>query len=90
MAEQPSNARMVVEEIKVGLRVETCDGSVRGFVKWEGLEKMVRELMEGEKGKEVRKKIMELAVMAKQTVEEGGSSKCTLDLLINETCGKKK
>uniref|UniRef100_A0A2N9I7M5 Glycosyltransferase n=1 Tax=Fagus sylvatica TaxID=28930 RepID=A0A2N9I7M5_FAGSY len=88
MAEQPLNARMVVEEIKVGLRVETCDGSVRGFVKWEGLEKMVRELMEGEKGKEVRKKIMELAVMAKKAVEEGGSSKCTLDLLIDETCGK--
>ncbi|KAL4643690.1 hypothetical protein ACB092_02G109900 [Castanea dentata] len=70
MAEQPLNARMVVEEIKVGLRVETCNGSVRGFVKWEGLEKMVKELMEGE--------------MAKKTMEEGGSSECTLDLLIIE------
>ncbi|KAM4124929.1 hypothetical protein ACB094_01G269600 [Castanea mollissima] len=89
MAEQPLNARMVVEEIKVGLRVETCDGSVRGFVKWEGLEKMVKELMEGEKGKEVRKKSKELAEMAKKAMEEGGSSKCTLDLLIDETCGKK-
>ncbi|KAF2316130.1 hypothetical protein GH714_041391 [Hevea brasiliensis] len=39
MAEQPLNARMVVEEIKVGLRVETYDGSVRGFVKREGLMK---------------------------------------------------
>ena len=89
IAEQPLNARMVVEEIKVGLRVETCDGSVKGFVKWEGLEKMVRELMEGAKGKEVKKKIMELAVMAKKAVEEDGSSKCTLDLLIDETCVKK-
>ncbi|KAL0014280.1 hypothetical protein SO802_001349 [Lithocarpus litseifolius] len=89
IAEQPLNARMVVEEIKVGLRVETCDGSVRGFVKWEGLEKMVKELMEGEKGKEVRKKSKELAEMAKKAMEEGGSSKCALDLLIDETCGKK-
>ena len=89
MADQPLNARMVVKEIKLGLKVETCDGSVRGFVKWEGLEKMVKELMEGKKGKEVRKKSKELAEMAKKAIEEGGSSKCTLDLLINETCGKK-
>ncbi|KAK9991660.1 hypothetical protein SO802_026645 [Lithocarpus litseifolius] len=70
VAKQPLNARMVVEEIKVGLRVETCNGSVRGFVKWEGLEKMVKELMEEEKGKEVRKKSKEVAQMAKKTMEE--------------------
>ncbi|GKE13532.1 hypothetical protein Tco_1417083, partial [Tanacetum coccineum] len=51
MAEQPLNAKMVVEDIKIELRVETCDGSVKGFVKWEGLNKMIKELMEGEKGK---------------------------------------
>ncbi|MCD9638798.1 hypothetical protein HAX54_022951 [Datura stramonium] len=56
MAEQHLNARMVVEVIKIGLRVETCDGSVRGFVKWEGLETPAKELMEGEKGEEARKK----------------------------------
>ncbi|KAJ7974552.1 Glycosyltransferase [Quillaja saponaria] len=89
-AEQPLNARMVNEEIKVGLRVETCDGTVKGFVKWEGLGKMVRELMEGEKGEEVRKKVKEFAVMAKKAVEEGGSSWRTLDLLIDETCRKKE
>ncbi|XP_024179281.1 UDP-glycosyltransferase 90A1 [Rosa chinensis] len=70
MAEQPLNARMVVEEIEVGLRVETCDGSVSGFVKAEGLEKMVKKLMEGEV---VRKKGKEVG-----EVEEGGSSWRTL------------
>ncbi|XP_062151808.1 UDP-glycosyltransferase 90A1-like [Alnus glutinosa] len=84
LAEQPLNARMVAEEIKVGLRVETVDGSVRGFVKWEGLEKMVKELMEGEMGKEVRKKVKEFAVMAKKAVDDGGSSSRTMDLLIDE------
>ncbi|KAH0696693.1 hypothetical protein KY290_014077 [Solanum tuberosum] len=54
----------MVEEIKIGLRVETCDGSVRGFVKWEGLEKPIRELMEGEKGKEARKKVKEIGEAA--------------------------
>ncbi|XP_062153314.1 UDP-glycosyltransferase 90A1-like [Alnus glutinosa] len=84
LAEQPLNARMVAEEIKVGLRVETVDGSVRGFVKWEGLEKMVKELMEGEMGKEVRKKVKEFAMMAKKAVDDGGSSSRTMDLLIDE------
>ena len=62
MAEQLLNARMVVEEIKIGLRVETVDGSVRGFVKAEGLEKMVKKLMEGEEGEVVRKKVKEYSV----------------------------
>ena len=39
MADQPLNARKVEEEIKIGLRVETSDGSVKGFVKLEGLKK---------------------------------------------------
>lgn len=89
LAEQPLNARMVVEEIKAGLRVETFDGTLNGFVKWEGLVKMVKELMEGEMGKEVRKKVKEVAEMAKMAMEENkGSSWKTLDLLIYEICNK--
>ncbi|KAE9604862.1 hypothetical protein Lal_00036939 [Lupinus albus] len=86
MAEQHLNARMVDEEIKIGLRVETCDGSVRGFVKCEGLRKSVKELMEGEKGREGRKKVMELADIAKNAIKEGGSSCSTLNLLLQEIC----
>lgn len=56
MAEQHLNAGMVVEEIKIGLRVETVNGLVRGFVKSEGLRKMVVELMEGERGREAVEK----------------------------------
>lgn len=86
MADQPLNAKMVVEEIKVGLRLETCDGSLKGFVKREGLKKMVKELMEGEKGKEARKKAKEVAEMAKKAVEETGSSGHELDSLIDDIC----
>ena len=88
MAEQHLNARNVVEQMKVGLRVETTDGSVRGFVKKEGLEKMVKELMEGDMGKQVRKKVKEVAEAAKTAMEEGGSSWQTLNVLIGETCKK--
>ncbi|KAJ9683455.1 hypothetical protein PVL29_019157 [Vitis rotundifolia] len=88
MAEQHLNARNVVEEMKVGLRVETTDGSVRGFVKKEGLEKMVKELMEGDMGKQVRKKVKEVAEAAKTAMEEGGSSWQTLNLIVGETFKK--
>ncbi|KAJ9540974.1 hypothetical protein OSB04_027480 [Centaurea solstitialis] len=84
MAEQHMNARMMVEEIKIGLRVETCDGSVRGFVKADGLKNMVKELMEGEKGKEVKKKVEEIGEGAKKAMAEGGSSWRTLNELIDE------
>nr|AFK79033.1 glycosyltransferase UGT1 [Bupleurum chinense] len=84
MAEQPLNVRMVVEEIKVGLRVETCDGTVRGFVKWEGLAKTVRELMEGEMGKAVRRKVEEIGDSAAKAMEEGGSSWRALNRLIED------
>ncbi|XP_076891584.1 UDP-glycosyltransferase 90A1-like [Bidens hawaiensis] len=94
MAEQPLNARMVVEEIKIGLRVEMCDGSVRGFVKADGLKKTIKELMEGEKGKEARKRVREVGAAAKAAMADGGSSWRTLNELINEVqsvrmnCGK--
>ncbi|KAK4710531.1 hypothetical protein R3W88_005044 [Solanum pinnatisectum] len=84
MADQHLNARMVVEEIKIGLRVETCDGSVRGFVQWEGLEKPIRELMEGDKGIEARKKVKAFGEEAINAVKEGGSSWQTLNELIHE------
>ncbi|XP_047312429.1 UDP-glycosyltransferase 90A1-like [Impatiens glandulifera] len=83
-SDQHLNARMVVEESKIGLRVETVNGSVRGFVNSKGLEKMVREMMEGEKGKEVRKKVSELGEAARMAMEEGGSSWNALNRLLHE------
>ncbi|KAM0955025.1 hypothetical protein ACFX2A_023958 [Malus domestica] len=68
-------------------------GDMRWFneelVKSEGMEKMVKELMEGEMGKEARREAKELAVVVRKAVSEGGSSWSTLQLLIDETtCDK--
>lgn len=87
MAEQPLNARMVADEIRIGIRVETGDdgsGRTRGFVKSENLEKSIKELMEGERGKEVRKNAKELGETAVKAVQEGGASWNTLNELLNE------
>ncbi|XP_020980878.1 UDP-glycosyltransferase 90A1-like [Arachis duranensis] len=89
MAEQHVNARMVEEELKVGIRMETCDGKVRGSVKREGVSKCVKELMEGERGIQLRQNVKVLARLARMAVQEGGSSWSALDHLIHELCGKK-
>nr|AXK92491.1 flavonoids UDP-glycosyltransferase [Siraitia grosvenorii] len=89
MADQALNARMVVEELKAGLRaVERCGGSVKGFVEGKELQRLVRELMEGEKGKEVRKKAAEISEMAKKAMEEDGSSWRNLEELVQQMCNR--
>ena len=46
---------------------------------------MVKELMEGDKGKEVRKKVKQYAEMAKKAMEDDtGSSWRSLDMLMSE------
>ncbi|KAL0377444.1 UNVERIFIED_CONTAM: UDP-glycosyltransferase 90A1 [Sesamum radiatum] len=85
MAEQHLNARMVEEEIKVGLRVNTVDGSAKGFVTSKSLAYAVLELMEGEKGKTFREKVKELAMAARKAMAEGGSSWHALNNLLSET-----
>ncbi|KAL2528840.1 UDP-glycosyltransferase 90A1 [Forsythia ovata] len=80
MAEQYINAKMVVEEIKIGLRVE----SRNGIVEAESLKNKVKELMEGENGNEVRKKVKEVAEAARNSIKDGGSSFRTLSQLIEE------
>ncbi|KAJ4977067.1 hypothetical protein NE237_002173 [Protea cynaroides] len=89
MADQHLNARLVADELGVGLRILASNGSVRGFVGSEIVEKMVKELMEGEKGEDVRRKVKEAGEAARKAMEESGSSWRTLDQLINETCRRK-
>ncbi|RWR85168.1 UDP-glycosyltransferase 90A1-like protein [Cinnamomum micranthum f. kanehirae] len=86
MAEQPMNAKMVVEELGIGLRVKEEGGG--GVVGWEKVKDLVKELMVGERGKEVGKKVKELGKKAKTAVEEGGSSWCSLGLMLDEVCRK--
>ncbi|KAL2492731.1 UDP-glycosyltransferase 90A1 [Abeliophyllum distichum] len=89
MAEQHLNARLVVEETGLGLRIMPSNGSVRGFVAAENVEKMVKEFMEGEKGKAVRRKVEEISDVACAATEEGGSSWRSLNFLIDDVCRKR-
>ncbi|KAK7328201.1 hypothetical protein VNO77_22303 [Canavalia gladiata] len=53
-------------------------------VKRDQVEELVRELIEGEKGKEIRRKAIEWKKMAKEATNTNGSSLMNLEKLVNE------
>jgi UDP:flavonoid glycosyltransferase YjiC (YdhE family) len=84
-ADQASNARFVVEELKIAVRAQTSDGMMRGLVTSEEISRVVRELMLGELGTEAAK-VTELSALAKEAVSEGGSSWKAVEDMIRELC----
>ncbi|KAK1272950.1 UDP-glycosyltransferase 90A1 [Acorus gramineus] len=88
MAEQFMNARLVVDELGIGLRVRTRDGKKRGgFVEAEEIERMVWELMVGEKGRVAAERVEEVNRAARRAIEVGGSSERCLGGLVGLLCG---
>ncbi|KAG7960690.1 hypothetical protein I3843_10G136400, partial [Carya illinoinensis] len=76
-AEQQTNCRFACVEWGIGMEID-CN------VKRDVVERLVRELMDGEKGKEMRKHTMEWKKMAEEAVGSEGSSNLNLDKVVNE------
>ncbi|KAJ4765719.1 Glycosyltransferase [Rhynchospora pubera] len=70
-AEQKQNAVMLSEGAGIALRLEKREDDV---VEREEIARKVRELMEGEEGKRVRRKVTELKEAAAEGMKEGSSS----------------
>ncbi|XP_048140833.1 mogroside IE synthase-like isoform X2 [Rhodamnia argentea] len=70
-SDQPTNATFIVEVWKVGLRVRANE---QGVVIGEEIESCVNEIMDGEKGKEIRENSSRWKEIAKRAVGEGGCS----------------
>ncbi|OEL26879.1 UDP-glycosyltransferase 90A1 [Dichanthelium oligosanthes] len=73
-AEQPLNAKLVVDELKIGIRVSAKDGTGSGLVRSEEIARVATELMAGKKGVEVARNMAALGAKAREATEEGGSS----------------
>jgi len=69
--DQPTNATFIVEVWKVGLRVRANE---RRVVTGEEIESCVNDIMEGERGEVIRKNSLRWKKMAREAVDEGGSS----------------
>ncbi|XP_008442745.2 UDP-glycosyltransferase 73C3-like isoform X2 [Cucumis melo] len=89
-ADQMFNEKMIVEVLRIGVSVgvEKClrwgvEEEIGVQVKKEGIRDAIEKVMSGE-GEEMRRRVRELAAIAKAAMEEGGSSHLNLKLLIEE------
>ncbi|XP_058086694.1 7-deoxyloganetin glucosyltransferase-like isoform X2 [Magnolia sinica] len=76
-ADQQMNCRYACTVWGNGMEID-------GDVKREKVEGVIKELMEGEKGKEMRKNAMKWKKKARKAVEVGGSSYISFDTLVND------
>ncbi|XP_040383760.1 UDP-glycosyltransferase 90A1-like [Oryza brachyantha] len=86
LADQPFNARFLADELRIAVRVSTSDGTMRGLVPSEEISRVARELMSGEVGAAARKRVVELSVLAKESMVEGGRSWVAVKEMISELC----
>ncbi|KAG4954333.1 hypothetical protein JHK87_039927 [Glycine soja] len=77
IANQPRNCRYIYNEWEIGIEIDTN-------VKREEVEKLVNDLMAGEKGKKTRQKIVELKKKAEEATTPNGCSFMNLDKFIKE------
>ncbi|CAB4267007.1 unnamed protein product [Prunus armeniaca] len=69
--DQLTNAKFVEDEWKVGVRVKVDQ---MGIVTKEEIERCIAQVMEGERGKEIKRNSMRWRELAKEAAAEGGSS----------------
>lgn len=79
--DQQGNCRFSCTEWEVGMEIDSN-------VKRDEVEKLIKELMDGEKGKKMKNKAMEWKEMAEEATCLGGSSSLNLDKLVNVLLGK--
>ena len=76
-AEQQTNCRYCCTEWGIGMEIDSN-------VKRNEVEEIVRELMDGEKGKKMKENVMNLKIKAEEACVRGGSAYKNLDKLIDE------
>ncbi|MBA0724860.1 hypothetical protein Golax_021517 [Gossypium laxum] len=69
--DQPTNAKFVADVWEVGIRVKKDE---KGMMRKEEIERCVREIMEGEKSLDIKRNSEKWKNLAKDAVDEGGSS----------------
>ncbi|KAK9937753.1 hypothetical protein M0R45_014524 [Rubus argutus] len=82
-ADQQTNSYYTCNEWGIGMEINSN-------VKRDNVEKLVRELMEGEKGKKMKNKVLEWKKLAEEATAPHGSSSTNLDNLVNQVLLKKR
>nr|AWU66064.1 UGT85A57 [Rubus chingii var. suavissimus] len=82
-ADQQTNSYYTCNEWGIGMEINSN-------VKRDNVEKLVRELMDGEKGKKMKNKVLEWKRLAEEATAPHGSSSTNLDNLVNQVLLRKR
>ncbi|KAB1223560.1 UDP-glycosyltransferase 74E2 [Morella rubra] len=74
--DQGTNAKCIMDFWKMGLKAPVDE---KGLVRREAAEHCIREIMEGETGKEIKKNASKWRRLAKEAVDKGGSSDINIE-----------
>ncbi|XWS31157.1 hypothetical protein CRYUN_Cryun23aG0053100 [Craigia yunnanensis] len=77
--DQSTNAKYIVDVWEMGLKAPADE---KGIVRREVIEHCIGEIMEGESGEEMRKNSVKWKKLAREAVDEGGSSDKSIDEFI--------
>ncbi|KFK37203.1 hypothetical protein AALP_AA4G227600 [Arabis alpina] len=84
--DQPTNAKYIQDVWKAGVRVKIDEES--GIVKREDIEFSIKEVMEGEKSKEMKKNATKWRDLAVKSLSEGGSTDINIDAFVSKAQSK--
>ncbi|KAG9446701.1 hypothetical protein H6P81_012829 [Aristolochia fimbriata] len=82
--DQPTNAKYIEEVWEVGIRAKVDD---TGIVSRGELKSCIKEIMEGERGVEIKKNTFKWKQLVKEALEEGGSSDKNIEEFVASICG---
>ncbi|KAI5656461.1 hypothetical protein M9H77_25254 [Catharanthus roseus] len=80
-SDQTTNAKLIMDIWKMGIKAQSDDN---GIVKRDEIEKCIRQVMEGEKGEELRTNATKWKELAKKSVDEKGSSDMNIKEFVNK------
>ncbi|KAK4490895.1 hypothetical protein RD792_001610 [Penstemon davidsonii] len=69
--DQSTNSKFVMDVWKMGIKAQKDE---KGIVRRETIDRCIREVMEGEKGEEIKKNALKWKELARESMCEGGSS----------------
>ncbi|KAL9457820.1 hypothetical protein AB3S75_006798 [Citrus x aurantiifolia] len=84
--DQSTNSKCVMDVWKTGLKVPADD---KGIVRREAIAHCIREILEGERGKEIRQNASKWSNFAKEAVTKGGSSDKNIDDFVANSISSK-